>query len=102
MEGKLQLLHIGAICQSRILVDAVLAETGKLSSAWNRDSVRGSTVVNYTKINDLERLSSAKLSKRFLLHTVLSTVGGCCAGSASVRISSKSDTLSTFFQRPRI
>jgi len=29
-----ELLQIGAIRQSRILVDAVLAETGKLLSAW--------------------------------------------------------------------
>jgi hypothetical protein len=68
--------------------------------------VRGSASVNLHRPDDFRNRVSAKLSKRILFRSLLSTVGGCStrslARSASVRNSAESDTLSAFCRMRRI
>jgi quercetin dioxygenase-like cupin family protein len=109
-EGKLQRtsFYTSALSVSpRVLVAAVLAETGitkRLDSGSN--FVGGSAFANLYRLDDFRNRLSAKLSKRILLRTLLSMVGGCSARnlarSASVKISSESDRLSAFFRTLRV
>jgi hypothetical protein len=79
---------------ARVLVDAVLAETGKSPSAW----IRHRTLLEARRLLTLQRLDD--------LRNRLSAAGGCCARSltwsASVKNLAESDKLTAFFRMVRV
>ena len=96
-EGKLQRTryYTSALSVSpRVLVDAVLTETGKSPSAW----IRHRTLLEARRLLTLQRLDD--------LRNRLSAVGGCCARSltwgASAKNLAESDKLSAFFRTVRV